>query len=125
MKPPTDTTTNIDELTEALRSSAKTHDRHVQAAVELLLRDGYWLTHRAFVDAAVKLTEDGAYIRWADAKAARIRGEFSFASSTMLGVLDLALMIGADDFSFSRMGPRLAEDCAHTVSAALGLSRVI
>jgi len=117
--------TDVDELTEALRSSAKTHDQHVQAAVELLLSDGYWLTHRAFVNAAVKIVEDGAYIRWADTKAARIRGEFSFASSTMLGVLDLALMIGADDFSFSRMGSRLAEDCAYAVSAALGLSRVV
>jgi hypothetical protein len=109
------------ELGEVLRRSADTHDEHVRAAVTLLLRDGYWLTSPAFVTHAVKVTEDGAYIRWSDAKAARVRGEFSFAGSTALGLLDLALMIGANDFKFSLMNPTQAEQCAEAVANALGL----
>lgn len=120
----TDTTTMTHEqLVEALHESAETHDMHVRAATELLLNDGFWLKNEAFVNAAVKITEDGAYIRWRDAKDARVRGEFT-ACTTQLGLLDLALTLGGNDFKFSRMDTPQSVLCLAAVAAALGLDFV-
>jgi hypothetical protein len=115
--------TDFDKTVIALRRWTKDHDPHVKAAVELLIRDAYWLRREDFRAAAVGADAREAWVRWDEA--ARFRtGLDAGASSSQLAILDIAVAIGSDAFRLSRMNDEQAGAIARAFAEALEVGEI-
>jgi hypothetical protein len=113
-----------------LRAWTRHHDRHVAAAVALLIGHEHWLRNETFRRACVHVDRAGpgrgggrAEQVWVDRRAAREAfdvGEFADACSTGRGVLELAIALGADRDRLAAMGPANRYLVAVAVAAAVG-----
>jgi hypothetical protein len=100
-------TPTFPDVVRGLRSWTRTHDHHVRAAVELLIRHESWPRRKEFLDACVRGASDHdgtLYIDWSAARRDFDAGEFDRASSTELAVLDFAISLGENRYLFSQMG---------------------
>jgi hypothetical protein len=100
-------TLNYPDVVRGLRSWTRTHDQHVRAAVELLIRHESWPRRKEFLDTCVKRASDRdgtLYIDWSEARRRFDAGEFNRASSTEIAVLDFAIALGEDRYLFTQMG---------------------
>ena len=109
------------ELAAGLAEGVRSHDRHVQAAVWLLLTHRVW-PRRAEFRAVCRPSADGREWRidWQAARAGFDAGGFAAASSTERAVLDLAIELGADRFRLSRMGAANSAAIVEAVRHAVG-----
>ena len=112
-------------LVRGLRAWTRTRDRHVRAAVELLITHDVWLRRPEFRAACLHHDRTGAgdevWVDWAAAREAFAAGEFTRASTTERAVLDLAIALGTDRYRLRVMGPAASRLVAQAVTAAAGL----
>jgi hypothetical protein len=110
-------------LVRGLRAWTRTHDRHVRAAVELLITHDVWLRRPEFRAACLHHDRGGGevWVDWAAAREAFDAGEFTRASMTERAVLDLAIALGTDRYRLRVMGPATSRLVAQAVTAAAGL----
>lgn len=106
-----------------LREWTRSHDLHVKSAVWLLLAHDTWLRHPEFLAACVRRSGTAVWIDWAAAREGFDAGEFLYASSTEIAVLDLVIALGEDRFRFRVMGEANARLIAEAVAAAVGGTR--
>ena len=105
-----------------LRLWAESHDAHVRAAVELLIRHGVWLRRADLLATALHRDPDGSYwIDWTALRQEFDAGRLDHGSVKDRAVLDLALALAADRYLLSGMGTGNARLIADAVVAALGL----
>src|SRR5690242_11687182 len=96
-------------LAAGLRVWTRGHERHVWAAVELLVAHGVWLDRPDFRARCVRRAATAEYgldwfwIDWRAARAVFDADGFTPASSTELAVLDLAIALAEDRYRLSRM----------------------
>lgn len=109
-------------LVAGLRAWTRHHDRHVEAAVELLIGHEHWLRNDAFRRACVHVDRRAGdvWIDWRAAREAFDAGTFAYASSTERAVLELAIALGSDRYRFAAMGPANRYLVAVAVAAAVG-----
>ncbi len=107
-----------------LRLWAESHDAHVRAAVELLIRHGVWLRRADLLAAALHRDPDGSCVDRLDRPAprARRRPPATRSGVTDRALLDLALDLATDRYRLSAMGTGNARLIADAVTAALGTS---
>ncbi|WP_219419611.1 hypothetical protein [Pseudonocardia nigra] len=111
-------------MVAGLRAWVRGHDRHVQAAVGLLLAHDVWLRREEFRAACLRRVSDGTYgIDWSAARTGFDAGEFARASSTEIAVLDLAIALGSDRYRLRSMGDHNARLIAEAVAHAVGAIR--
>lgn len=119
----TTTTAVVARVAAGLREWTRSHDRHVQAAVWLLLEHGTWINRPEFRAACVRQQGGDYWINWSAAREAFDAGTFDRASSTEIAVLDLVIDLGADRFRFRSMGPTNAQAICVAITHALGGNR--
>jgi hypothetical protein len=116
------------DLIAALRKGAENNDHHIKAALEHLITHDFWLRRRDFVDAAVRLgdAENGdegeAWILWSRAREAFDAGAFDRSASSERFQLQLAIMVGCNDFRAGSLGAVNARMVVDTVAAAYGIT---
>ena len=93
-----------------LRVWTRGHERHVCAAVELLIGHRVWLDRPDFRTACVRraIAEYGLDWRWIDWRAARTAldaDRFAPASAADLAVLDLVIALGEDRYRLRALSP--------------------
>jgi hypothetical protein len=99
---------NLKRLIDQLRATARTHDLHVRAAVELLITQETYLRRTSFTTECLVATADGVYVRWSKARSLFDAGAFLPSGGTELALLDLAIAIGENRYRFSLFGPETA-----------------
>ena len=105
-----------------LRLWAESHDAHVRAAVELLIRHGVWLRRADLLAAALHRDLDGSYwIDWTALRHELDAGHLDRSGVKDRALLDLALDVATDRYRLSAMGTGNARLIADAVTAALGL----
>lgn len=111
---------HLEQIAAGLRRWTRTHDAHVQAAVELLIGHDTWLRRSEFRAACVHADRGGeVWINWNAAREAFDAGAFTKCSSTEQAVLDLAIALGTDRYRLNYMGPANARLIAEAVAAAV------
>lgn len=104
-----------------LQEWARHHDRHVQAAVWLLIEHDTWPRRGEFRRVCRRLSDGRCWgIDWAAAREVFDAGGFDRASSSERAVLDLAIELGRDRYRLSLMGSANARTIAAGVAHALG-----
>lgn len=112
---------DIDTTVRALRRWTHNHDRHVRAAVELLIDHETWIRRADFQLACVEHNAREAWINWR--KAREFVNAGSTASTSEMAILDLAVAIGENRYKFSIMGPAHSRMISIAVARALGEDR--
>lgn len=112
---------SLNELVTKLRAWASGHDRHVQAAVDLLIEHGHWIGNRGFRDTCVHVEDRVAWIDWQDARQAFDSGRFGAASTSEQAVLDYAIALAEDRYDFRGLDSRNAVAVLDATVHALGL----
>lgn len=106
-----------------LREWTRSHELHVRAAVWLLLAHETWPRRPEFLAACVRRSGTQVWIDWAAAREVFDDGEFIWASSTEIAVLDLVIALGEDRYRLRAMGEGNARLIAEAVAAAVGVNR--
>jgi len=118
--------TDFDSLVTGLRSWAVNRDRHVRAAVELLIWHETWLRRPDFRDECITY-RNTAIIHWEAAREFIDRGFAQRgqrplpASSAERNILDLAVALGEDQFGLAGFGYAHQRAAAQAFAAAVGL----
>lgn len=110
---------NPDSLIAGLRAWTRHHDDHVRAAVELLIEHGSWLRRPDFTRTCVHRDGRQAWIDWDQARAFTDAGPG--ASTSELGILDLAVALGENRYRLSIMGTANAQAVNTAVARAVGV----
>lgn len=113
--------TSLNDLVHLLRAWTEDHNLHVQAAVDLLIEHGRWIADRGFREACVTVEDDVAWIDWDAARAAYDAGRFGAASGSEKAVLDFAICLGEDRFSFDSLDTRNTHLVLAATAHALGV----
>jgi hypothetical protein len=114
-------------LVSGLRVWTRGHDRHVWAAVELLIGHRVWLDRPDFRNRCVRRATSAEYGRdwwWIDWRAARTAldaDQFAPAAAAELAVLDLAIALGEDRYRLRAMNPLARRLIADAMAPAAGV----
>jgi hypothetical protein len=106
------------------------HERHVWAAVELLIAHRGWLDRPDFQASCLRRAAAGEYaldwwwIDWRAARTALDADRFAPASAAELAVLDLAIALGEDRYRLRAMSPLHRRLIADGVTRAAGVEGV-
>jgi hypothetical protein len=117
-------------LVPGLRVWTRGHERHVWAAVELLIAHRVWLDRPDFRDRCIRRAASAEYgldwwwIDWRAARTALDADRFAPASVIELAVLDLAIALGADRYRLRAMSPLHRRLLADLVTRAAGVEGV-
>lgn len=123
---------DLDELSELLKLG--THNLYyAEAAVQLLIRHGYWLKQpefRRFIEVFDHLTPACAGISWADAAAVLDRGELQAIDQEAANVLRIAASLATFyQLSFrdvmERLSPEAMKHAAEAMMYAAGYTESI
>ena len=107
-----------------LRQWATGQDGHVRAAVELLIKHGFWLDHPGFIADCVSTDGGESRVHWASA-AAMLGVGATGASSSQRAVLDLAVALGSDRYRLSLASDAEAEAAVRAVATATGMEGLL
>ncbi|MEZ0076354.1 hypothetical protein [Planotetraspora sp. GP83] len=109
------------DLAAALLSWAERSDKHVRAAVRLLVNHGHWVQCPEFTAAAIEFTGDRrlAFIDWDRAMVA-LQGGVAVGTGSERAILRLAVAIGSDTFEFDRLDDVNRGHVLNAVMTALG-----
>lgn len=113
--------TSLNDLVDQLLTWSDGQDRHVQAAVELLIEHGRWIADRGFREACITVEDGIAWIDWDDARAAYDAGRFGAASGSEKAVLDFAISLGEDRYQFDRLDAGNSVTVLDATAHALGI----
>jgi acetyl-CoA carboxylase beta subunit len=114
---------DFDTTVKALRCWTARQDRHVRAAVDLLIDHETWIRRGDFPAACISAPESGPGMLRIDWRAAR---EFAYAeegracSSTELAILRIAIAIADNEYRLTSMGRVNARRVAQAFARALG-----
>jgi hypothetical protein len=108
-------------LVRLLRRWTHDHDPHVRAAVELLIEHETWIRRAGFQRACIQVDGREAWINWR--QACEFVDSGSVAATSEMAVLDLAVALGENRYTFSIMGPSNSRMIAQAVARALGEDR--
>jgi hypothetical protein len=112
-------------LAAGLRVWARGHERHVWAAVELLIAHRVWLDRPDFRDRCIRRAASAEYgldwwwIDWRAARTALDADQLEPASLAELAVLDLAIALGEDRYRLRAMSPLHRRLLADAVTRAV------
>lgn len=120
----TGTTAGTAAVAAGLRAWVRGHDRHVQAAVWLLLAQERWPARADFRAACLNRDRDGrVWINWAAARAAFDTGTFQTCSTTERALLDLVIALGENRYRLSHLDDSQARLIVAAVTHAAGGTR--
>jgi hypothetical protein len=112
----------MSEMLRKLRAWSSTQDGHVAAAVELLIRHGYWPNKASFQRACIRTGHETAQIDWAAAHH-HLAGD-PHASPTERAILAYATALATDRYGFSRADRATCRLLLSATTQSLGTRRI-
>lgn len=111
----------MSEVVRKLRQWSREQRAPIAAAVELLIRHGYWLNREAFIRSCVQQDDRQAWISWSSAL--RHLTDNLHANPSERAILAYAIALATDQYCFSRMDQANAHLFLWATTHALGNPR--